>query len=314
MLIAAPVHPMLTDGLHALGYECIHKGQIKQEQAADLIADCEGVITSTRLYLGKELLDAAPLLRWIGRMGSGMEVIDTAYAAQKGVYCTSSPEGNCNAVAEYAVGMLLAVLRRIAWSNAEMKEGIWKREENRGYELEGKTIGIIGYGHTGATFARRLAGFDMRVLVYDKYRLPKDVPTHVTVCGTLQRIFDEADMISFHVPLQNDTIHYLNDDFVQAMQKPFILINTSRGQVVSTKTVYDGLQSKKIIGAALDVFEEEPVHKMDFNLYKMFNCISMMDNVLVTPHIAGYTYEALYKMSATLLEKLQKWQTETNCQ
>lgn len=314
VLIAAPVHPVLTNGLRGMGYECVLQEQIQQEQAAALMADCEGVITSTRLYLGKELLDAAPLLRWIGRMGSGMEVIDTAYAAQKGVYCTSSPEGNCNAVAEHAVGMLLAVLRRIPWSHAEMKEGIWKREENRGHELEGKTIGIVGYGHTGAALARRLAGFDVRVLAYDKYHLPTNVPTHVTICSTLQPIYEEAHVVSFHVPLQHDTVHYFNNEFLGQMQQPFLLLNTSRGPVVSTHALYEGLLNKKIIGAALDVFEKEPVTKMDKEMWEKYKYISLMDNVVTTPHIAGYTHEALYKMSETLLQKLGKWHAETNCQ
>lgn len=314
VLIAAPVHPVLLDGLRGMGYQCDVHEAVKQDEAANLIADCEGVITSTRLYLGKELLDAAPKLRWIGRMGSGMEVIDTDYAGQKGVFCASSPEGNCNAVAEHAIGMLLAVLRRIPWSHAEMKEGMWLREENRGHELEGKTVGIIGYGHTGAAFARRLAGFDVRVLAYDKYHTPTHVPTHVTACPTLENVYAEADILSFHVPLHNDTIHYLNDTFLEAMRKPFLLINTSRGPVVRTKTLYEGLQSKKIVGAALDVFEEEPVSRFGGEMKEMFKSILLMDNVVVTPHIAGYTHEALYKMSATLLNKLVKWQAETNCQ
>ncbi len=314
VLIAAPVHPVLIDGLRNMGYHCVMQEAIQQQQAADLIAECEGVITSTRLYLGKELLDAAPMLRWIGRMGSGMEVIDTGYAAQKGIYCASSPEGNCNAVAEHAVGMLLAVLRRIPWSHAEMQEGIWKREENRGHELEGKTIGIIGYGHTGAAFARRLAGFDVRVLAYDKYQQPSHVPTHVTMCSTLQPIYNEADVVSFHVPLQEDTVHYFDNNFLKQMQQPFLLLNTSRGPVVATNAVYEGLESKKIIGAALDVFEEEPVSRMNGEIEKKFKSILLMDNVVTTPHIAGYTHEALYKMSATLLRKLEKWQVATNCQ
>ncbi len=303
VLIAAPVHHVLTGGLKDMGYECVNAIKITQADAYGLLKDCKGVITSTRLQLDKELIDAAPALQWIGRMGSGMEVVDVPYAQAKGIACYSSPEGNCNAVAEHALGMLLTLIRRITWSNNEVAHGQWKREENRGTELEGKTIGIIGYGHTGAAFAKKLQGFDMQVLAYDKYR-PEGIAAPVIQCNDISRIFEEADMVSFHVPLQPDTISYFNEDFIGRMRKPFILINTSRGVVADTVAVKKGIDSGKIRGACLDVIDQEPMDAMSTELRKLVIEMAGMPNVVITPHIAGYTEEALYKMSRVLLQKI----------
>jgi len=311
VLIAAPVHPVLLDALSSLGYECVMHEKITQESGFALIGDCVGVITSTRLQLNKELIDAAPNLKWIGRMGSGMEVIDQGYAREKGIVCFASPEGNCNAVAEHALGMLLDLIRRIGWSQAELQHGIWKREENRGTELEGKTIAIIGYGHTGAAFARKLMGFDMRILAYDKYA-PQRIPPHIINCQDLEPIFEEADIVSFHVPAQQDTVGYLNQDFIERMHKPFIVINTSRGNIADTIGLHDGLISGKIKGACLDVFEKEPlviIEKKNY-LNRLFAAMSVLPNVVMTPHIAGYTHESLYKMSKILADKVSFYLTD----
>ena len=305
VLIAAPVHPVLLSALSSLGYGYVVHEKITQETGFELIGDCAGVITSTRLQLNKQLIDAAPRLKWIGRMGSGMEVIDLEYAREKGIACFGSPEGNCNAVAEHALGMLLDLIRRISWSYNEMQHGTWKREENRGTELEGKTIGIIGYGHTGAAFGRKLTGFDVRILAYDKY-YPERIPAHFVNCPTLAPIFEEADVVSFHVPSQRDTIGYFNRDFIGQMKKPFILINTSRGNVADTASLYEGVLNGKITGACLDVFEKEPISIIDKNnhLNRLLAELSVLPNVVMTPHIAGYTHESLYKMSKILADKI----------
>lgn len=305
VLIAAPVHPVLTDGLKALGYECSMHESITQTVAFEAIKDCVGVITSTRIQLNKGLIDSAPGLRWVGRMGSGMEVIDLDYAAHKGIACFASPDGNCNAVGEHALGMLLALVRKIELSNNELLNRMWKREENRGIELEGKTVAIIGYGHTGQAFAKKLQGFDMRIMVYDKYHAD-EVHKHLVNCGSLEQVFENADIVSFHVPQQDDTFHYMNDDFVARMQKPFILLNTSRGSVVDTMALKKGLLSGKITGACLDVFEREPLFSGTDHLREALQYIISLPNVVATPHIAGYTFEALYKMSKILLEKVEK--------
>lgn len=303
VLIAAPVHPVLIDGLTKRGYQCVIREKITQDAAYALICDCIGVVTSTRLQLDRPLIDAAPQLEWIARMGSGMEVVDVEYARIKNIQCFSSPEGNCNAVAEHALGMLLALVRCIAVGNGEIREGIWKREENRGTELEGKTIAIIGFGHTGAALAKKLQGFDMRILAFDKYDTSR-ITNDIVKCETLQPVFSEADIVSFHVPVQADTIHYFDEDFVGSMRKSFFLLNTSRGPVVDTVALLNGLRNGKVAGACLDVFEEEPLTAMNPGLRSMVNAFAAMPNVILTPHIAGYTFEAVYKMSIALLNKI----------
>ncbi len=303
VLIASPVHPVLIDGLRALGYECITSEQIKQKEAYSLIKDCVGVITSTRLKLDKSLIDAAPGLNWIGRMGSGMEIIDVAYANQKGIACFSSPEGNSNAVAEHVLGMLLALIRRIVISQNEIRKGIWHRDENRGIELEGKSVGIIGFGHTGSALARKLLGFDVRILAYDKLA-SEGIPPQYVNCPDLDPIFEQADIVSFHVPFGKDTRHYFNEDFMARMRKPFILINTSRGSVADALALHKGLISGKVTGACLDVFEEEPLTGVVTPAKQIIAEIAELPNVILTPHIAGYTFEAVYKMSLVLLKKI----------
>lgn len=303
MLITAPVHHILTDWLSANGYECVHYDKITQEEALISVKECVGIVTSTRLQINKELIDAAPQLRWIGRMGSGMEIIDVPYALSKGIACYSSPDGNSNAVAEHALGMLLSVNKRIYKSFSEVKEGKWLRNANRGIELDGKTVGIIGFGNTGSRFAKKLSGFDVKILAYDT-QFERDVPAYVTMCDSLTPIYNQADVISFHVPLKEDTKHYFNDAFVEKVKKPFIFINTSRGSVADIQTIYNGLASGKISSACIDVWEEEPIEKMTIETRGVLDHISKMNNVVITPHIAGYSVEAIYKMSKSLLEKI----------
>lgn len=303
VLIAAPVHPVLTQGLEAAGYSLIHAVDITQDTASGLIKDCTGVVTSTRLQLDRSLIDMAPSLRWIGRMGSGLEVMDVAYATSKGIACLSSPEGNMNAVAEHALGLLLGITKRIDHSAEEVKQGLWLREENRGTELEGKTIGIIGFGHTGKALARKLQGFDMKILAYDIAAIP-DVPPYVTMCSSVEQLQDAANILSFHVQIGPDTHHYLNKAFLARMRQPFILLNTSRGAVIDTAVLLEGLETGKITGAGLDVWEQEPLNKMDEEMRALLEKCLEHPAVIVTPHIAGYSHEALEKMSHVLKIKI----------
>ncbi len=304
VLVAAPVHSVLTNGLRKMGFSLAINEKISQAEAPGLIGDFEGIVTSTRLVLDAQLLQHASKLKWIARMGSGMEIIDLDFARAKGITCFSSPEGNANAVGEHAVGMLLSLIRNINTSNLEVKDDNWLREENRGIELEGRTIGLIGYGHTGPALAKKLRGFDMNILVYDKYK-PNFPEDGVTALSDLNRIFDEAEIVSFHLPLTAETHHYFNEDFLYKMRRPFILVNTSRGTVIETTALAEGLQTGKILGACLDVLEYEPIAKMPGEYKQLFDEIKQLDNVIITPHIAGYTHEALHKMSEVLLKKLQ---------
>lgn len=303
VLMAAPVHEILSNGLEQAGYQLVWAEKMNQEIAFSLIQDCVGVITSTRIQLDKNLIEAAPNLKWIGRMGSGMEVIDLEYAALKGILCFGSPDGNCNAVAEHAMGLLLNLTKKIHSSFDEIKQGLWLREENRGFELEGKTVGIIGFGHTGTAFAKKLRGFDVSIVAYDKYK--KDLKfDNVRFCENLSLIYEQADVLSFHVPQSTETKNYFNTNFLASMKKPFLLLNTSRGNVVSIKTLFEGLQSGKIIGAGLDVLPMEPISKMDISEREVMEDIMKLPQVIVTPHIAGYSVESLYKMSKSLFHQI----------
>jgi len=303
VLITCRVDLDLINGLSKLGFECTVNEQPDRQWAIEAVKDCSGIVTSTKLEIDREIIDAGARLEWIGRMGSGMEIVDVEYAAAKGIGCYSSPEGNRNAVGEHALGMLLSLVRHIHTSYVEMQQGIWKRDANRGIELEGRTLGIIGFGNAGSAFAKKLAGFDLNILAYDKYR-PENICGNVVCCPSLERIFEEAEIISFHVPLQKDTMHYFNREFCDAMKRPFILINTSRGPVLDTEVVLQGLQTGKIIGLCMDVFEEEPPFAAGYGA--MLGEIIKFPNVVVTPHIAGYTHEAIVKMSRVLLKKISE--------
>lgn len=303
VLIVAPVHEVLLRQLETLGYQCDLREEINRSEALEIIPQYEGVVTSTRLQIDREFIDKAIVLKWVGRMGSGMEVIDLPYAQQKDIQCFSSPEGNANAVAEQALGMLLALQHKILSAHLEMQQDVWLREENRGLELEGLTAGIIGYGNNGSAFAHKLRAMEVKVLALDKYKSGY-ASDGVEECTGLERIYAEADIISFHLPLTEETLHYFNDSFLEKMQKPFVLLNLSRGSIVAQSSLYKGMKSGKVKAAALDVWEQEPVSKMQGAQREEYKELITMPNFIGTPHIAGYTLQALYKMSRFLAEKI----------
>ncbi len=303
VIITARVHQLLIDRLTEKGYRVSYQPHITYNELYDVVDQAEGLIVTTRIAIDKRMIDRAEKLKWIGRLGSGMELIDVDYASTKGIKCVSSPEGNRNAVAEHVIGMLLGLLHKINSSHQEIQKGIWIREENRGTELAGKTVGIIGYGNTGSSFARLLGSFGVTVLAYDKNRF--GFSEKYIKEANLDQICRYADVISFHVPLNGETKYMGNEQFFTSLQQCPVIINTSRGSVINTHDLMLALIQNKISGAALDVLENEQLEQLSAAQKEEFEYLTRQSNVILTPHIAGYSKEAFSKMSEVILEKLE---------
>jgi D-3-phosphoglycerate dehydrogenase / 2-oxoglutarate reductase len=299
-------HPLLINQLQELGFVNHEDYTSTKEQIEDKIQNYHGIVIRSRFKIDKQFLDKATNLQFIARVGAGLESIDCDYAISKNIQLIAAPEGNCNAVGEHALGMLLSLFNKLNRADKLIREGKWIREGNRGYELEGKTIGIIGYGTMGKSFAKKLRGFDVEVLCYDILDAVGDTNAKQVSLGELQQ---KSDVLSLHIPWDNSTDKMVNATFINQFSKPFWLINTSRGKNVVTDDLVKALQSGKILGAGLDVLEYE---KLSFeNLFisgekpAAFEYLLQAENVLLTPHIAGWTHESHQKLAQTIVDKIK---------
>lgn len=303
VLITDDVHPLLIEQLRQMGYEVSFRPEITFEETLAGISSCTGLVINSKIFCGDDLLDKAPDLRWIARLGSGMEVIDTKACDARGVKYFNSPEGNRNAVAEHTLALVLDLLNNISRSNQEVKQGKWIREANRGQELSGRTIGIIAYGNTGEAFTKILRGFDVELLAYDKYR--KGFGTDFVKESTLEEIFDKADMVSLHLPLTSETKYMVDESFLNNFKKPIYLINTSRGKVLKTSALIAALHSGKVKAAGLDVLENEKLNTLTDQEKQWYEALAKDERVILTPHIAGWTAESKRRVAEVVIEKLK---------
>ena len=299
-------HPLLWEQLQQTGFHNEADFTSSKQEVEGKIENYHGIVIRSRFKIDKTFLDKATNLQFIARVGAGLESIDCDYATAKGIHLIAAPEGNANAVGEHAIGMLLSLFNNLNKANNEVKSGQWKREVNRGHELEGKTIGIIGYGNMGKSFAKKLRGFDVTVLCHD---ILPNMGNENASQVSLSELQERADVLSLHTPWTPETDKMINSDFINQFKKPFWFINTARGNSVVTEDLVQALKSEKILGAGLDVLEYE---KLSFEtLFEgekpaAFEYLLQAENVLLTPHIAGWTFESHQKLAQTIVDKICK--------
>ena len=306
-------HPLLLNQLNELGFTNDEDYTSPKGEIESKIDTYDGIIIRSRFTIDKQFLNKATNLKFIGRVGAGLENIDCDYATEKGVHLISAPEGNRNAVGEHALGMLLSLFNKLNKADKEVRNGKWLREENRGFELDGKTVGIIGYGNMGKSFAKKLKGFDVVVLCYD---IQSSVGDENCKQVSLEELQLKSDVISLHTPQTSLTTNMVNREFINQFKKPFWLINTARGKSVVTKDLVDAIESGKILGAGLDVLEYEKtsfenlfkknVTSIGVEIPKAFKYLIQSENVILSPHVAGWTIESNQKLAQTIVDKIKQ--------
>jgi D-3-phosphoglycerate dehydrogenase / 2-oxoglutarate reductase len=306
VLFVDSTHKRLPEKLTQAGLICDYLPEINPNKIIDIIQNYDGLIIRSKIKIDLRILDVANKLKFIGRVGAGLENIDVEYAEQKGIKCFNSPEGNRDAVGEQALGMLLTLFNNIIRADYEVRNGKWIREGNRGLEIKGKTVGIIGCGNMGGAFAQRLKGFEANVIAFDKYKF--DYSNEFVTEKSLEELFEHTDILSLHVPLTDETKFMVNDDFITRFKKDIYIINTARGKVVKTEDLVKNMKTGKVLGAVLDVLEYEQTSFEDLHsdndLPEAFQYLINNENVVLTPHIAGWTHESNIKLSEFLADKI----------
>lgn len=310
ILIIDEMHPSIMPLLENEGFQVDYRPDISRAEIEEIIHGYHGLIIRSKTTMDKPLLEKAKQLQFVGRAGAGLDKIDLDYLEERGILLHNAPEGNRDAVAEHAIGMLLALFNHIPRADRQVREKIWNREQNRGEELSGKTVGIFGYGHMGQTFAKKLSGFNVKVLAYDKYK--SGFGSEFAEECSFERIQEEADILSIHVPLTAETRGFFSLEVIEAFKKPFYLINTARGEVVSLDTLNKALDSGKLKGALLDVLEQEKLDKLDPELEEAFKKLVSQEKVLFSPHVAGWTFQSYEKINKVLVSKLLAGLSENN--
>lgn len=302
ILIADKLHPAFKEKAQSLGYIVDDFPEYTREQTLAVIHDYDGLAIRTKFNIDSEIMEAAVNLKFIIRAGAGMDNIDEQTAKQKNIVCLNAPEGNRDAVAEHAIGMLLSLMNNLRKGDAEIRNGIWDREGNRGIELSGKTVGIIGYGFMGSSLAKKLRGFDVNIIAYDKYKsgfgdeFVKEV--------SMEQIVKHTDILSLHIPLTRETRQLVDDEYLFHFKKPIFLLNTARGEIVNTSAVLKAIKEGKILGAGLDVLESEKFPAL--GQQKWFNELIDNGKIILSPHVAGWTIESYRKISEVLGHKLEQ--------
>ncbi|OAQ38826.1 phosphoglycerate dehydrogenase [Pedobacter psychrophilus] len=301
ILIVDDLHPAFRIAAEEMGFEVDDRPQIKKAEVLEILKNYQGLAIRTKFRVDKEIIDVAPNLKFVARAGAGMDNIDVAYADEKNIQLMNAPEGNRDAVGEHCVGMLLSLMNNFRKADTEIRNGIWEREGNRGYELMGKTVGIIGYGNNGAAFAKKLKGFDVKVLAYDKYKT-RFTDDHAKE-ASMEEIVKYSDVVSLHIPLTRETKQMIDDEYFRHFRRPFFFLNAARGEIVNTQSVLKAIKEGKILGAGLDVLEAEKFPLLtDAEFYKD---LIANGKVLLTPHIGGWTFDSYRKISEVLADKLK---------
>ncbi len=305
ILIIDDIHPdFLKAFAHKKSVELVYLPKITKDELPKYLADAQGLVVRSKVFINADFLELAPNLCFVARAGAGVDNIDEAATAARNILVFNAPEGNRNAVAEHTVAMLLMLLNKLHIANEQVRQGLWLREANRGEELAGKTVAIVGFGNNGRAFAQKLSGFGVRVLAYDKYKT--GFGSEIALEVDMNQIFEQADVLSLHIPLTYETQNLVNDAYIQRFKKPFYLINVARGQIANLAHIADAVENMKILGACLDVLPNENLGSYSADEQRTFERLITSNKVVFSPHIAGWTHQSYQKIAEVLAEKILK--------